>query len=158
MIADWCDQYDPAAWMRVPTTLTGDKPVRMGIDKQSDRGVLQWKHRRGNWAGEAYEQGAFVRALLPKRRRYGIHPMPYYVFSEVECTRPHHDSLCVHMYGMHVMQECESEQCVHRRTAFRLPPQKEKLPVECIGARWCVPCRGASAARWWRWRLPSSGW
>lgn len=51
------------------------------------------------FAGPSYEQGAFIRSLLPEAAALGIRVLPYHVFGEYRWERPHPDCMVVHLAG-----------------------------------------------------------
>jgi hypothetical protein len=115
LIADWCALYDPNMWTTThagPPASTDHDTVRTGLQKQSNAAPRRWKNTVGSWAGEAFEQGSFVKHLWPRANQYGVQALPYYVFNEVDCTHPHNDSVCVHLHGVYVVRPCGPEQCV----------------------------------------------
>lgn len=64
----------------------------------------------GVWAGETYEQGSFIKNLLPRSEELRIKKMPYHVFSEVNCREPNQETSAIHLAGSYkeFMQTCIS--------------------------------------------------
>lgn len=53
----------------------------------------------GDWAGETYEQGSFIKNILPRSEELGIKKMPYYVLNEVNCREPNQETSAIHLAG-----------------------------------------------------------
>jgi hypothetical protein len=132
LISDWVALYNPRMWKVVPIDGTHDTipghVVRTGLEKQLPVGSQKWVYTVGDWAGVAFKQRSFVQHILPKASVYGLRALPYYVFNEVHCTEPHRNNICVHLHGVHAVQDCEEERCVLRQSASTFGSEK-KLPL-----------------------------
>jgi hypothetical protein len=54
----------------------------------------------GEWAGETYEQGAFVKYIMDNQQfKKHIHCFDYYIFHEINCKKPHDDTFSIHLAG-----------------------------------------------------------
>ena len=94
--------------------------VRVEMEKQSKQRGREWRVLVGAWAGVAFEQGSFVKHILPQSTAYGIHQMPYYIFNEVHCIAPHRDCLCIHMSGRNASISCDRiDTCVNRKVHWQ---------------------------------------
>lgn len=71
---DWMELYDPNKWHRV----------------KKNKGVEQsgWKCNDCEWAGEHYEQGAFIKSIIPKYKKYCFqYPFTFFQSSDYKfCT------------------------------------------------------------------------
>ena len=76
---DWLKNYDPKRWKKNPN----GSWVCMG---------------KCQWAGEQYEQGSFVKHILPKYKS-DIKSIKWYVFHEINCQLPHKDCWSIHIPG-----------------------------------------------------------
>ena len=123
LMRTWCSLYDPVVWQRVPQPIQTTDPtaVRFGLEKQALDQPTRWMFTAGRWAGDAFEQGAFARHILPHADRYGVRRLPYYVFNEVHCEFPHAKSIAIHMYGYLAGLPCRvnEQHCVNRRVHWR---------------------------------------
>ena len=124
ILDDWCALYNRSLWTRVPWdgSSSSSVSVSLNIPDKQQRSLQNWRWQflARTWAGEAFEQGTFVRHILPLATEYGIRSMPYYVFNEVHCVQPHRHSIAFHMYGNYSRLSCvgPSEGCVMRSRCF----------------------------------------
>ena len=164
LMRTWCSLYDPGVWHRVPQPLQmqTSTSVRVGIEKQARDQQNHWMFTSGQWAGDAFEQGAFSQHILPHAKRYGVQSLPYYVFNEVHCESPHAKSITVHMSGHFALLPCRFDQqrCVNRRLHWR--PFFWKTIHFADEKKWCASmCLPAIVVLvilllWW-WCKSSSG-
>ena len=123
LMRTWCSLYDPGVWQRVlqPTQTSEPTAVRFGLEKQPLDQPTRWLFIAGRWAGDAFEQGAFTRHILPHADRYGLRRLPYYVFNEVRCEFPHARSITIHMSGHLAGLPCSvnEQRCVNHHMHWR---------------------------------------
>ncbi len=83
----------------------------------------KWKYvGTGKWAGVDYEQGAYAQKILPKYRKI-IKSLPWYIFHETNCAKPHKNAWSIHIPGAikQVRQPCViNEQSRRRRQRVNL--------------------------------------
>src|SRR5690606_28431213 len=62
------------------------------------------------WAGEAYEQGSFIKYLLPfYTSTNSIKIMKYYILNNNDCKHLHPDTISVHLAG--IFKKMKKSQC-----------------------------------------------
>jgi hypothetical protein len=139
LLWEWCSKYNPHNWVRRRQSERPTMSVREGLEKQGLDQPLWWQNTVGGWAGPAFEQGSFAESFLPAADRYGIVIMPYYVFNEVDCKRPHQHSITVHLYGSHASRKCSLPHlpCVYRAVHWK--------PVIWFVSGWIRPKKNTSS-------------
>lgn len=80
MFEKWIEQYNPYKWAKDDT----GKWIYIG---------------KGLWAGIDYEQGAFAKLIMPLYTRH-IKSLPWYVFHETNCHKPHVHCWSIHLPGV----------------------------------------------------------
>lgn len=75
IVSKWKNLYDPTKWM---------------ISNK------RWIDKTNEWAGSAYEQGAFVKNILPEYADH-IKIVKWYVFHETKYNKPHKRTWSVHL-------------------------------------------------------------
>jgi hypothetical protein len=92
IFATWKELYDPSQWRMT----------------QKDNGEFGWE-TDGGWAGETYEQGAFIAHILSNPEfANNIKLLPSHVFNEVMCLNPNPETVSFHLPG-HLKHEKRDE-------------------------------------------------
>lgn len=69
----------------------------------------KWKTNK-SWAGEAYEQGSFVKYILPfYKSSNAIKIMKYYILNNNDCKHLHKNTISVHLAG--IFKKMKQYQC-----------------------------------------------
>jgi hypothetical protein len=76
---DWLSLYNKNAWEKLSNG--------------------KWKYiGKGKWAGSDYEQGAFAENIMT-RYQSDIKILPWYIFHEINCIKPHLNCWSIHVPG-----------------------------------------------------------
>jgi hypothetical protein len=96
IVKDWIATYNPDNW-----TYKNAK----------------WK-TESKWAGVDYEQGAFVKYILPKYSKH-IARVPYYMLNNHRCTRYLNKSISIHLAAEHKKDKTRVNRCIRTFTRKR---------------------------------------
>jgi hypothetical protein len=77
---EWMNLYKPDKWRKLQNG--------------------KWRYiGNGQWAGIDYEQGSFAKIIMPKYDKW-IKSLPWYVFHETNCHKPHENCWSIHIPGV----------------------------------------------------------